>query len=88
MHAELSRDTGSTEPLTFQGLSENPLSRRPKLGREFGSILENQEIGVRAGRLTREALNDHSDALTTPNASCRKTVAPGAPLQFMKQCEH
>ena len=49
MHAELWQNPVAAEPLTFQRLSENTVASSLKLGREFGSILENQEIGVRAG---------------------------------------
>jgi hypothetical protein len=46
MHAELRQIAGAAEPLTFQRLSENVTGSSRKLGREFGSILENQEIVV------------------------------------------
>jgi hypothetical protein len=50
--------------------------------------LENQEIAVCAERLTREALNNHGNALATTDARSRKTVVTGAATQFMKQREH
>jgi len=84
MHAELRRHSASTEPLTFQGLSNNRPSVCSKLGREFGSILENQEIVVCAPRLIGETLNDHSNALPTTYACGRETIATGTTPQFMK----
>lgn len=80
MHAEFRLKAAPAELLTLQGLSENRGGSWLKLGREFGSILENQEIVVCAKQLASEALNDHSNALATADARRRKTVAPGATL--------
>ena len=62
-------------PSLFKAYLKIQLSHYHELGREFGSILENQEIAVWAERLTREALNDHGNALATADAGSRKTVA-------------